>query len=114
MGAWDNGLASCGGNIRYKTDVTGIAKEGDTFNLTLAGGEAIEVENVVLSIGLQGNINKLRCEGGDASIVQYQLDDPDEYEAETIVIIGAGDAAIENAVGYVRPRSPKAPSPHIP
>lgn len=98
LGAWDDGLASCGGNIRYKTDVTGIAKEGDAFNLTLADGKTIEAENVVLSIGLQGNINKLRCEGGDASIVQYQLDDPDEYEAETIVIIGAGDAAIENAV----------------
>ncbi|MFQ5468307.1 MAG: cyclic nucleotide-binding domain-containing protein, partial [Kiloniellaceae bacterium] len=32
----------------------------------------------------------------------YQLDDPEEYEAETIVVIGAGDAAIENAVALVK------------
>jgi len=29
--------------------------------------------------------------------VQYQLDDPDEFNDETIVVVGAGDAAIENA-----------------
>ena len=30
--------------------------------------------------------------------MQYQLDDPKEYEDETIVVVGAGDAAIENAL----------------
>jgi len=30
--------------------------------------------------------------------VQYQLDDPDEYKGEAIVVVGAGDAAIENAL----------------
>jgi hypothetical protein len=30
--------------------------------------------------------------------VQYQLDDPKAYEDETIVVVGAGDAAIENAI----------------
>ena len=30
--------------------------------------------------------------------MQYQLDDPDEYKDETIVVVGAGDAAIENAL----------------
>ena len=102
LGTWDDGLAAAGGNIRYNADVTGIAKDGDHFKVSLAGGETLEAENVVLSIGLQGNINKLRCEGADAPIVQYQLDDPDEYEAERIVVIGAGDAAIENAVALAK------------
>jgi CRP-like cAMP-binding protein/Fe-S-cluster-containing hydrogenase component 2 len=34
--------------------------------------------------------------------VQYTLDDPDEYQDETIVIVGAGDAAIENAIALAR------------
>ena len=34
--------------------------------------------------------------------MQYQLDDPDEYEGETIVVIGAGDAAIENAIALAK------------
>jgi CRP-like cAMP-binding protein/thioredoxin reductase/ferredoxin-like protein FixX len=75
-----------------------IDRTSEGFQLHTAGGEAFEAENVILSIGLQGNINKMRCEGGDLPLVQYQLDDPEEYENETIVVIGAGDAAIENAV----------------
>jgi CRP-like cAMP-binding protein/Fe-S-cluster-containing hydrogenase component 2 len=32
-------------------------------------------------------------------MVQYQLDDPEEYQGEEIVVIGTGDAGIENALG---------------
>jgi CRP-like cAMP-binding protein/Fe-S-cluster-containing hydrogenase component 2 len=53
---------------------------------------------VVLAIGLQGNLRKLGVPGEDLDRVQYQLDDPDEYSDETIVVVGAGDAAIENAL----------------
>ncbi|MBT6960635.1 MAG: cyclic nucleotide-binding domain-containing protein [Rhodospirillaceae bacterium] len=98
LAAWDEGLDFYGTKIRYETDVTKVDKTEDGFSLTVAGGETIEAENVILSIGLQGNINKMRCDGGDLPLVQYQLDDPDEYEAETVVVIGGGDAAIENAV----------------
>ncbi len=38
------------------------------------------------------------CPATTCRCVQYQLDDPDEYEDETIVVVGAGDAAIENAI----------------
>ena len=31
-------------------------------------------------------------------MVQYQLDDPKAYAEQNIVVIGAGDAAIENAI----------------
>lgn len=102
LNTWDEGLDFYGTRIRYNTDVTAIEKQGDVFHLTYADGETLEADNVVLSIGLQGNINKLRCEGGHLPLVQYQLDDPDEYEAETIVVIGAGDAAIENAVALAK------------
>ncbi len=105
LDTWDEGLDFCGGKIRYNADVSKIVKQGDTFHLDLAGGDTIEAENVILSIGLQGNINKLRCEGADLPNVQYQLDDPEEYEAETIVVIGAGDAAIENAVALAKQNS---------
>ena len=52
----------------------------------------------MLAIGLQGNLRKLGAAGENLPIVQYQLDDPKEYEDETIVVVGAGDAAIENAL----------------
>ena len=102
LGVWDQGLDHLSVNVRYNADVRAITKKDDIFTLSMSGGDDILAENVVLAIGLQGNINKLRCDGADLPMVQYQLDDPDEYEAESIVIIGAGDAAIENAVALSR------------
>jgi CRP-like cAMP-binding protein/Fe-S-cluster-containing hydrogenase component 2/thioredoxin reductase len=99
LGAWTEGVLKYQVNLRYNAGVTAIAGERGRFTLTLADGAAIEAEAVVLAIGLQGNLRKLGVPGEDLPIVQYQLDDPKEYEDETIVVVGAGDAAIENAVG---------------
>src|ERR1044072_7111325 len=41
----------------------------------------------------------MRCEGGNLPHIQYQLDDPGEYVDEHIMVIGSGDAGIENALG---------------
>ena len=61
-------------------------------------GDVFFCRKIVLAIGLQGNLRKLGVEGESLEGVQYQLDDPKEYEDETIVVVGAGDAAIENAL----------------
>jgi hypothetical protein len=39
---------------------------------------------VVLAIGTQGNPNLVRCPVGEGAVVQYQLDDPAEYNDEHI------------------------------
>ncbi len=102
LGAWEKGLSDLGINVRYKTEVTEVRNSDGQFHLTLKGGEEIAAEAVILSIGLQGNPRKLGVEGEDAGIVQYTLDDPDDYDQETIVVVGAGDAAIENAVALAK------------
>ena len=89
-------------NTKYKHEVASIKKEGAGFTLKCTNGQTIEAEFVVLGIGLQGNIRKLGCPGEDLPFVQYQLDDPDEYEGETIIVVGAGDAAIENAIALAK------------
>ena len=98
LGSWDDSLESLGVNIRYKAEVTAISGEKGNFTLTINGDETITAEYIVFAIGLQGNLRKMGVPGQEWDRVQYQLDDPDEYEDENIVVIGAGDAAIENAV----------------
>jgi len=105
LDAWNKQIADVKANVRYNADVTAVNKDGEIFKIKLADGAVIEAEAVVLAIGLQGNLNKLRCEGAGLPLVQYQLDDPDEYEAETIVVIGAGDAGIENAIALSKQNS---------
>jgi len=98
LGGWDESAKNLKINVRYKHEVSSIKKTETGFDLKCGNGQTVQADFVVLGIGLQGNIRKLGCPGEDLPFVQYQLDDPDEYEGETIVVVGAGDAAIENAV----------------
>jgi Fe-S-cluster-containing hydrogenase component 2/CRP-like cAMP-binding protein/thioredoxin reductase len=76
-----------------------IQRHAPPYAIELTNGETIMAENVILAIGTQGNPNRMRCPGADLPHVQYQLDDPAEYVDEHIVIVGTGDAGIENARG---------------
>src|SRR5688572_21239720 len=97
LGAWEAEVARMGVNMRLGCAVSAIEGADGAFTIH-AGAEAFECEKVVLAIGLQGNLRRLGVPGDDLEGVQYQLDDPDEYHDETIVVVGAGDAAIENAI----------------
>lgn len=95
---WREELAQYRVNLRVNAGVSGISGQRGAFRITLATGEMLTAEFVVLSIGLQGNIRKLGVSGEDFPRVQYQLDDPDEFNSETIVVVGAGDSGVENAL----------------
>ncbi|MEJ7927690.1 cyclic nucleotide-binding domain-containing protein [Sphingobium sp. AN641] len=76
-----------------------IQRREPPYRLTLANGGEVIADTVVVAIGTQGNPNLLRATGADLPHVQYQLDDPAAYNDEHIVVIGGGDAGIENALG---------------
>jgi Fe-S-cluster-containing hydrogenase component 2/thioredoxin reductase len=100
LDAWQQGLDVDNVNIRYNAEVVGIKGSKGEFVLTLQDGETLEADNVVLSIGTQGNPRTLGVDGdAESDFVLYTLDDPDAYKDETIIVVGAGDAAIENALG---------------
>jgi Fe-S-cluster-containing hydrogenase component 2/thioredoxin reductase len=103
LDAWAQGLENGGINIRYHAEVTGISGSHGDFRIALAGGEEIRAENVVLSIGTQGNPRTLGVPGDEESgFVMYTLDDAEAYRDEDILVVGAGDAAIENAIALAR------------
>jgi CRP-like cAMP-binding protein/Fe-S-cluster-containing hydrogenase component 2/thioredoxin reductase len=99
LGTWDRMAAEHRINVMLNAEVKAISGAEGAFTLKMASGETIVAENVVLAIGTQGNPNLVRCPVGEGATVQYTLDDPGEYVDEHIVVIGAGDAGIENALG---------------
>ncbi len=105
LNSWRDDLEKLAVNIRFDSEVSAISGERPNFLVTLANGEQISGKSVVLAIGMQGNPRKLGVDGESSPFVSYTLDDPDEYSDETIVIVGAGDAAIENAVALARSNS---------
>ncbi|HNP62796.1 MAG TPA: cyclic nucleotide-binding domain-containing protein [Woeseiaceae bacterium] len=102
LDGWERSLSDLGIEVRYNAEVVAIRGERPDFVLTLADGGSLTAENVILSIGLQGNPRKIGVDGETDRSVQYTLDDPDEYRGETIAVVGAGDAAIENAIALAR------------
>ncbi len=95
---WLDGLNKYKVNVRYGSEVTRIKGKQGEFALTLANGETVEAEFIVLGIGVQGNPRRVEAPGAAVPWIEYTLDDPDAFKDETIIVIGAGDAAIENAL----------------
>jgi CRP-like cAMP-binding protein/thioredoxin reductase/Fe-S-cluster-containing hydrogenase component 2 len=80
-----------------RSEVVKISKVGERFEIHHAAGMCT-VTNVVLSIGVQGSPRKLGVPGEDSSHIAYTLADPDAFKERNIIVVGAGDAAIENAL----------------
>jgi Fe-S-cluster-containing hydrogenase component 2/thioredoxin reductase len=98
LNGWKEDYSRLGVNIRFDAAVQKVTgKQGDFLIETLSGA-SISAETVVLAIGLEGNPRKIGVPGEQLPGVQYQLDDPKEFKDETVLVVGAGDAAIENAL----------------
>lgn len=103
LGTWNDEIAQQDLNIRYGCRVNGITRESRRrFLITCDNGEEFRARHVVLAIGVQGNVRRLGVPGENLPRVQYTLDDPEACEGETIIVVGAGDAAIENALALAR------------
>ncbi len=75
---WHEGIIKTGANARFTTEVASIKGERGNFTLKLIDGSELLAENVVIAIGLQGNLRKLEVPGDDLPHVIYQLYDPDD------------------------------------
>ncbi len=98
LGGWGEDLERLKINIRYGSEVQRVTGQSGDFTIRLANGEQLRAAAVVLAIGVEGNPRRLGAQGEDDRTVLYQLDDPKEFRNESILVVGAGDAAIENAL----------------
>jgi Fe-S-cluster-containing hydrogenase component 2/thioredoxin reductase/CRP-like cAMP-binding protein len=99
---WADGLVNSKVNIRFDAEVSKITGQRGAFAISLGNGETITAENVVLAIGLEGNPRRLGVKGDELPGVEYHLEDPEAFRDETIIVVGAGDSAIENALALAR------------
>ena len=93
---WSSQTQRLGINIR-RAEVKKIEKRGELFEIAHESGE-VTADRVVLAIGMQGLPRLLPAEGANLPHVSYTLSDPDAFEGKHIVVVGAGDTAIENAL----------------
>lgn len=93
---WNDAISQTKVNVK-KAEVTSIKKTDSGFTIE-ASGSSYTCKNVVLAIGVQGTPRKLGVPGEDSAHVFYTLADPDAYQGKDVLVVGAGDAAIENAL----------------
>jgi thioredoxin reductase len=61
LDTWTREIGGRGVNVRYGAEVAKISGQKGAFRVALRSGEAVEAENVVLAIGVQGDLRRWRC-----------------------------------------------------
>jgi len=98
LGAWNDFAGERKLNVAFNAEVKSIKKEGERFAIKTAAGAAYDAGKVVLAMGTQGNPRKLGCAGDDQPHVRYRLNDPAEHSEQDLLVVGAGDSALEIAI----------------
>ena len=80
-----------------REEILEINKSNEGF-LIKSNKSQVLAKSVVLGIGVQGTPRKLGVKGEESSHVAYTLRDPAAFNDLDILVVGAGDAAIENAI----------------
>ncbi len=83
--------------LKTHTEVQKIVKDGDDFEVMIAGG-SVKAKHVVVTIGRMGKPNKpdYKIPAAIKKQVAYTLDGCSENEK--IMVVGGGDSAVEYAV----------------
>jgi len=116
--SWHNSLKSNSVVINEGESCKSVKKaaDGDYFAIeTQRAGEAVNyrARRIILALGNSGTPMKLRLEGEEMKVtrdgrtedkVKYRLTDPGAYKRRHIVVVGAGNSAIEGAVDLVAHR----------
>ncbi len=94
---WSEAAHTTGIQIQRPEEVKAITKSGDTFSVKTGTGE-YAAKYVILAIGIQGNPRTLAVPGASLSHVSTKLADPSIHENQDVLMVGAGDAAIEGVL----------------
>ncbi|MBV8516262.1 MAG: cyclic nucleotide-binding domain-containing protein [Acidobacteria bacterium] len=98
LDAWQRHVAEKQLNVVFNAEVKSLEKKTSGFVVKTAAGAVYEAKNVVLAMGTQGNPRKLGVSGDSLPHVRYRLVDPAEHQDEDILVVGAGDSALEIAI----------------
>src|SRR5687768_17973062 len=117
---WKQAMVETGVRVNETESCKSVkkAEDGDYFVIqTEKGAEKEKVtyraRRVVLALGNRGTPMKLRVAGEEMKVtrdgkaedkVRYKLTDPEEYRRKRIIVVGAGNSAIEAAVDLVARR----------
>ncbi|MFN2456039.1 MAG: NAD(P)-binding domain-containing protein [Pyrinomonadaceae bacterium] len=118
---WKNVMLSTGVQVSEGESCKSVTKAEDGDYFTVKTEKGLEKEKmtyrarrVIIAVGNRGTPMKLRLPGEEMRVtrdgvtedkVKYKLTDPEEYKKRRVIIVGAGNSAIEAAVDLVAKRN---------
>lgn len=79
-----------------------VRKQGNEFEISVAGGEPLRARRVIVAIGRSGNFRKLGVPGENLDKVYNRLHDPKDFCGQDILVVGGGDSALETAIALAQ------------
>jgi thioredoxin reductase/ferredoxin len=89
-----------GVRVEEGVKVEGIDGEDGRFVVRTTAGP-VQAKKVILATGRRGSPRKLDVPGEDGTHVAYSLVDPTEHAGKKVLVVGAGDSALEAAAQLV-------------
>lgn len=99
MDMWNLIIKKTGLVIRCNQKLENVVRENGHLLIQTHTGEQFRANNVVLALGRRGTPRKLNVPGENTSKVTYQLIEAGKYENCRVLVVGAGDAGVEAAIG---------------
>ncbi|MFQ5449789.1 MAG: NAD(P)-binding domain-containing protein [Nitrospinaceae bacterium] len=94
---WEQAVREANVNVRQRVHVSRIKKSEGLFKVFYGEGHCT-CQSLILALGVGGTPRKQGVPGEDLPHVAYRLADPDAFQDRDILVVGAGDAAIEHAL----------------
>lgn len=98
VGIWNDIREKTGLSVNlHETVQTITPTEDDCFHVRTSK-DSYKTRRVIIAIGRRGIPRKLGIPGEDAGNVAYSLRDPENFNNNTITVVGGGDSAVEAAL----------------
>ncbi len=94
---WQDAERKAGLKINYRERVDSIDKAPDGTFVVKTQKQTYRAASVLLAIGRRGTPRKLGVPGEDLPKVVYRLLEPEQYQGQSVLIVGGGDSALEAA-----------------
>lgn len=98
LNEWQQLSAAAVATFRLDKQLEAIQRQGKVFRLRLHDGTEIYCEKLVLALGLAGRPRRLEVSGADPGMLDYGDSDWPNWRGAAVVVVGAGDSAIEAAL----------------
>jgi thioredoxin reductase/Pyruvate/2-oxoacid:ferredoxin oxidoreductase delta subunit len=93
---WKDVCLKVGLKVDERVKFVNAKTNGKVFEVETSAG-IVRARKVILAVGVGGTPRKLGLPNEDTEKVTFKLSDPEQYKGNKIVVVGAGDSAVEAA-----------------